>query len=190
MVVVLAAVAVALWWFSARSAESAIREAVARGDLVIVGIDLSWNLQRDSVTADVHLLNTGDEVIEGELVFEIDPRTDQLSRTYIAEVLAASGPADRQQLRRSLEGSPKLKAKDRALLAYLERGETTDNPDFETIPFEAGERPDDLSFRKTTPAVKIAPDQLAKVVVTQELPRSRMGEHLPMEAIHLIGIKI
>ena len=190
VVVVLVAIVIATVWISARIEDNAIRDTVDRGEMVIVGVDLSWNLQSDSFTANVHLLNTGEVAIEGKLVFEINPETDRLSRTFIDQVLAERSVADRQQLRASLERAPKLKAKDRALLAFLARGGIADSPNYETIPFVEGERPQDLSFRKTTPILKIDPDQLAKVVVSQDLPHSRMGEHVSVDSIRLIGIQL
>lgn len=170
--------------------EARDRAAVRGGKVQLEGVRVSWDVERGGLVATLYLLNTSDDEIQGDLMVEFRPHPDRLDEGYLEALVD-------QQLRRgsqeglvaNLEGSPRLSPKDRSLLAYLRRGDRTDNPGYESVIYERGERPEPLAFRKRTSRVVLPPQELSRVTVSQDLPEGRMGELVDRENTRIVDLE-
>lgn len=170
--------------------EARDRAAVRGGKVQLEGVRVSWDVERGGMVATLYLLNTSEDEIQGDLMVEFKPHPDRLDEGYLEAVVG-------QRLRRwsreglvaSLEGSPRLSQKDRALLAYLRRADRTDNPGYESVVYERGERPDALGFRKRTSRLVLPPQELTRVTVSQDLPEGRMGELVDRGNTRIVDIE-
>jgi hypothetical protein len=170
--------------------EARDRAAVRAGKVELEGVRVSWDIERGGMVATLYLLNTSDDEIQGDLVVEFRPHPDRLDEAYLeATVDQQLRRGTREGLLANLEASPRLSPKERALLAYLRRGERTDNPDYESVIYERGERPEPLAFRKRTSRVVLPPQELSRVTVSQDLPEGRMGELVDRESTRIVDIE-
>jgi|GEM_PF-4595153 len=170
--------------------EARYRAEVRGGKVQLEGVRVTWDVERGGMVATLYLLNTSDDEIEGDLIVEFKPHPDRLDERYLETVVGHQlRRGSRESLVTRLEGSPRLSAKERALLAYLRRGERTDNPGFESVTHERGERPDALAFRKRTSRLVLPPQELSRVTVAQDLPEGRMGELVDRDSTRIVDIE-
>lgn len=170
--------------------ESRDRAAVRGGSVQLEGVRVSWDVERGGLVATLYLLNTSDDEVQGDLMVEFKPHPDRLDKGYLEAVVNQQlRRGSRESLVTNLEGSPQLSPKDRALLAYLRRGDRTDNPGYESVIYERGGRPEPLAFRKRTSRVVLPPQELTRVTVSQDLPEGRMGELVDRESTRIVDLE-
>lgn len=167
---------------------AAAAKAVTNGDVRITAVKTDWDIENDRLNLTVFLSNSGEDLVMGRLVFEVTLQNRGLSRSYLEELFRRRSMEQKVQTLRELQETANATPRQLAMLRFLENGGKTTFPEYEPMPEGDARQPPPLDFRRESYGVALAPGELARAVILQDLPSFYMGNHITTEDVKLIGV--
>lgn len=166
----------------------AMEKAVVNGEVQISAVKSEWNTDEDFLIATVYIANSSDLGVRGRLEFEFTLSPRRISRAYLDALFKGVSVEEKELTAHDLRTTRDRGPQKDAVLAYLENGEKTTYPDYEEAPGGATTDMPQLVFRKHSYPLFVGSGELTRAVVRQGLPSDRMGSHLEIDDVKLVGI--